>query len=87
MRETRVTRLQLAQAEAEREAQLDAMTGLTVDGQQAADENEPGGAIRGQDRDDAGAGTKDDEEGGADNFVGASESGVEVNALQVRGEA
>ena len=87
VRETRATRLQLAQAEADREAQLDAMVGLAVDGQPAADENEPGGAIRGQDRGDAGSETKHDEEGGSDNFVGASGGGVEINALQVRWEA
>ncbi|CAM9154699.1 unnamed protein product, partial [Laminaria digitata] len=39
--ETRATRLQLAQAEVDREAQLDAMAGLAVDGQQAESENAP----------------------------------------------
>lgn len=86
MRETRATRLQLAQAEADREAQLDAMAGLAVDGQQAEIEDEPGGAIRGQDTGGVDAGKIGDEEGEADSSVGASGGGVEINARQVRWE-
>lgn len=86
MRETRATRLQLAQAEVDREVQLDAMSGLAIDEQQAESKNEPEEAICGLDRGDVDTGTKHDEEGEAGDFVGASGGGVGINALQVRWE-
>lgn len=86
MSETRATRLQLAQAEVDREAQLDAMAGLAVDGQQAESENAPGGAVRGQEKGGVDTGEKDKEEGEAAVLVGGSGGGVEMVALQVRWE-